>query len=317
VVITRNEERHIEDCLTALLHAITSFPQTHVVLVDSGSTDRTVDIARRFPIAIYRYAGPAYSAAAGRRVGFERTRSKYVLFVDGDCCIEPGWIERGIAELETFPNAAVVYGARREVFEDGTAAAAYAAPAAAEYGLGGNALYRSEALRASGGFNPYVIAGEEGELLGRMHAAGYSAIATKQLMFTHHTLAKSSVRGFASRFRRGLAHGSGQTLRVAISHGLFLHHARRLNRYLLTLAYLVSGGIAGLAWLTMREPALLGWWLACGLLAFLVLCLRRRSVRSAAYIASDWITVAMYLPVDFLRRTPPPESFAPVVEQLR
>jgi glycosyltransferase involved in cell wall biosynthesis len=317
VVIARNEERHIAACLEAVLHAIGNLPQTQVIVVDSGSTDRTVQIARAYPVQIYRYAGPKYSAAAGRRVGFERARAQYVLFVDGDCCMEPGWIEVGLERLEADLDAAVVYGRRREVFEDGTARAAHGAPAAEEYGLGGNALYRSDALRSAGGFNPYLIAGEEGELLGRLAAAGYRAIAIPRTMFTHHTLAKSSVRGFVSRLRRGLARGRGQTLRVAIGQGLFLYQARRLNRYLSMLAYLFAGMIAGAVALVLHRPAWLAAWVACGAMAFLVLWLRRRSLRSAAYIFADWIVVALHLPADFLRRPSRPERFSPTVEQLR
>ena len=92
VVIARNEERHIGECITALMAALHAFPYTRVILVDSYSTDRTVEIARTFPIEIYRYQGPPFSAAAGRKVGFAYAQARHVLFVDGDCYLNrAGW----------------------------------------------------------------------------------------------------------------------------------------------------------------------------------------------------------------------------------
>ena len=35
-------------------------------------------------------------------------------FVDGDCEIDPGWLDRGLRELEARPDVAVVCGRRRE-----------------------------------------------------------------------------------------------------------------------------------------------------------------------------------------------------------
>ena len=317
VVIARNEERHIGKCLEALMWALENYPSTPVFVVDSGSTDRTVEIASQYPVEIYRYSGPLYSAAAGRRIGFERTSSRYVLFLDGDCCIEPGWIEVALERLERDPAAAVIYGNRAEVFEGACASSAKTALAPDEYGLGGNALYRARALRGVGGFNPYLMAGEEGELLGRIIAAGYYPLSTPETMFIHYTLAKTSVKGFVERLRRGLARGLGQTLRISLSQGLFRYHARRLNRYLLTLAYLASGYISALATIVLGTSAPILVWVACGALGFICLWYRRRSVRSAAFIAADWVSIAVHLPVDFLRAPQRPEDFDPAVELLR
>lgn len=317
VVIARNESRHIGMCLDALMRSLDGYPTAPVVLVDSGSTDATVEIASQYSIDIYRYAGPPYTAAAGRRVGFERTTARYVLFVDGDCCIEPGWIELALERMQQDPRAGVIYGQRTEVFEEASQSAAAAAPPAREYGLGGNALYRAHAMREAGGFNPYLKAGEEAELLARIIACGYHPLATREVMFTHHTLAKSTVRGFTARLRRGLSRGTGQTLRLALAQGLFLYHARRLNRYLITCAYLVGGVLAALASATVRSAVPLAAWLFCGALAFALLSYRRQSVRSAAFIIADWISVAIHLPADFMRKPPHANGFDPDVEQLR
>ena len=46
IVTTFNEEANVADCLESVLWA------DEIVLVDSFSTDRTVELARRFPITV-------------------------------------------------------------------------------------------------------------------------------------------------------------------------------------------------------------------------------------------------------------------------
>ncbi len=317
VVITRNEERHIADSLGALMLSLRGFPGTRTIVVDSCSTDKTVKIASTFPVEIYRYQGPPFSAAAGRRVGFFYARARNVLFVDGDCCIEPGWLERGLAALESSPSVGVVYGSRREVFENALEADVLAAPNAQEYGLGGNGLYKSDVMELAGGFNPYLPAEEEAELLARIKAQGFEDLAIPDIMFAHHRPTESTLRGYFSRVRRGLARGLGQTLRLASSQGLFTYHARRINRYLFALGYLVIGVISVLASLIFCKPVILAAWGAAGIAAFSLLWLRRRSLRSTLYILADWVTVAFFLPADFLRTPKRPNDFQPIVERLR
>lgn len=315
VVISRNEERHIEACLRSVLDTLRDWPTTPVVLVDSNSTDDTVAIAQRFPITIYRYRAVVFTAAAGRRIGFERIRAKYVLFVDGDCCIEAPWLMRAIEAMESSPRAAVIYGARRDAFNEGPVRSREPAPD--DYGLGGNALYRAAVLREVDGFNPFIVAEEEGELLGRIQAAGYHAVRVPEVMLTHHTVPKDTVSGVLRRQRRGLGRGRGQVLRLAIEQGLFLYHAHRFNRYLLTLAYLAAGLASAVAGALLVQPWVPLLWLSLGVLAFAWLWFRRGSLRSASWIASDWLLVAAGIVGDFVRRPPRPERFDPLVERVR
>jgi glycosyltransferase involved in cell wall biosynthesis len=317
VVIARNEERHIANCLGALTIALRGFPDTRVIVVDSHSTDNTVKIARTFPVEIYRYQGPPFSAAAGRIVGFSYARSEYVLFIDGDCCIEPGWLEKGLSALEATPSAGVAYGQRREVFENTTEDAIRAAPKASEYGLGGNGLYKSEVMRLAGGFNPFLPADEEAELLARIKALGFRELAIPQLMFTHYTPPKTTIRGYVGRVHRGLARGLGQTLRSTLGKKLFLYHARRLNRYLFTLSYLIAGLASAIVSIVFKELTFLAAWVGLGLVAFGLLWLRRRNLRSTLYILADWFTIALFIPLDFLKKPKQSEDFQPKVERLQ
>lgn len=313
VVIARNEEENIAACLEAALAAVRELDCGEIVLVDSNSTDRTVEIAKNYPISILRYRAERPTAAAGRRIGFAHVRARYVLFLDGDCCVEPGFIEEALKTFAGRDDAAVVYGSRRDVTPGQDE---YAAPAI-HRSLGGNALYRADALSRVGSFHPFIVGEEEGELLGRLRAAGYRAVRTDRPMITHYTEAVQTVDGFLQRHRRGLRNGTGQVLRLALGQGLFWYHAKRLNRYLLTLSFMALGVVLAAGGLVAGTPVPLLLWIAAAAGAFVLLWIKRRSLRNASYIVADWVTVALSLGRGFMHAPPPAASFSPALERLK
>jgi glycosyltransferase involved in cell wall biosynthesis len=76
IVTTFNEEQNIEACLERL----GGFGE--IVVVDSFSTDRTLEIARRFPVVIY--VRPYESAAKQKNWALETVRHPWVLILDAD-----------------------------------------------------------------------------------------------------------------------------------------------------------------------------------------------------------------------------------------
>ena len=76
-----------------------------LVYVDSGSTDGSIGAAPALGAEVVELDGTApFTAARARNAGFGRLlersprRSRYVQFVDGDCEVADGWIERRRAE---------------------------------------------------------------------------------------------------------------------------------------------------------------------------------------------------------------------------
>ncbi len=52
VIRTLNEEKHLEELLTAIKNQVSSCFDIETVIVDSGSTDKTIDIATKIDIRI-------------------------------------------------------------------------------------------------------------------------------------------------------------------------------------------------------------------------------------------------------------------------
>ena|SRR5713226_363525 len=85
VLISKNQAWNISRLIESVLQATSSVPSKEIILVDSASTDETVERASRYPISILRLQpGQRLSPAIGRFVGYKQTQGEYVLFLDGD-----------------------------------------------------------------------------------------------------------------------------------------------------------------------------------------------------------------------------------------
>jgi glycosyltransferase involved in cell wall biosynthesis len=92
VIITKNEERNIEECLKSLSWA------DEIVVVDDESSDRTISLARKYTDRIY--FNRLENFASQRNFGLSKAKGDWVLFVDAD--------ERVSAHLATEIKAAVL-----------------------------------------------------------------------------------------------------------------------------------------------------------------------------------------------------------------
>jgi glycosyltransferase involved in cell wall biosynthesis len=94
VVTTFNEEKYIEKCLRSLRNQ--SYPCKEIIVVDSESTDRTVEIAKKYAdkVVVKRCSIPE-----GRNIGAKESRGNLLLFVDADVILAPNWIDAAIPHL--------------------------------------------------------------------------------------------------------------------------------------------------------------------------------------------------------------------------
>src|SRR5690606_10120401 len=119
VVIGRNEGARLLRCLASLGEVA-----GRLVYVDSASTDGSAAAALKLgaDVIILDMARP-FTAARARAEGFARLEAlapacEYVLFVDGDCEVESGWLEAAGRFLDGNVDFAVACGRRRERFPE-------------------------------------------------------------------------------------------------------------------------------------------------------------------------------------------------------
>lgn len=77
-MIVRDEQVFLPDCLSSLQGKV-----DEIVLVDTGSTDRTIDIAEQFGARIFHFDWIDDFAAARNR-GLNEVRTDWVLYIDAD-----------------------------------------------------------------------------------------------------------------------------------------------------------------------------------------------------------------------------------------
>lgn len=210
VVIGRNEGERLRSCLD-------SIGKVHpLVYVDSGSSDSSVSIADGCGASIVQLDGAIpFTAARARNEGLTRLLrdapdADFVQFIDGDCELVDGWLDGALAFLLKRHDVAVVCGRRRERHP---AASVYNRLCDLEWNTrigeagscGGDAMMRVAAIRAAGGFNGKLIAGEEPELCLRLRARGWR-IWRLDLEMTRHDAA---ITRFSQWWRRALRGGYG------------------------------------------------------------------------------------------------------------
>jgi glycosyltransferase involved in cell wall biosynthesis len=76
IIITLNEEKNIDRCL----ESVKSFDE--IVVVDSGSTDRTVDIARKYTGTIFHRRFDNFSSQ--KNFALSKCRNSWILSLDAD-----------------------------------------------------------------------------------------------------------------------------------------------------------------------------------------------------------------------------------------
>ncbi len=210
VVIGRNEGERLARCLQSVRS------MANRVYVDSGSTDGSVSLARAEGVEVVELAiPPNFTAARARNAGLAhllamRPDLEFVQMVDGDCEVQPGWIDAALAALRAESDLALVFGRRRERYPERSIYNAlcddeWNAPVGESPGCGGDALFRVEALRQVDFYNPTMIAGEDTELSMRLRKQGWrlSRIAAEM------TLHDAAIIRFGQWWRRTQRSGHG------------------------------------------------------------------------------------------------------------
>jgi glycosyltransferase involved in cell wall biosynthesis len=92
-LIVKNEERFLEGCLSSIQGLV-----DEIVIVDTGSTDATPEIARKFGARVFNFPWQSDFSAA-RNFGLEQLRGDWVLYIDADERLRPGHHEAARALL--------------------------------------------------------------------------------------------------------------------------------------------------------------------------------------------------------------------------
>ena len=120
VIIGRNEgDRLIRGIKSVQAQLPAHMP---IVYVDSGSTDYSLEAAEALGVkGIPLNMDLPFTMARGRNAGWQYLVEQYphldyIQFMDGDCELIEGWLNRAVAAISHNPQLAAVCGRRRERF---------------------------------------------------------------------------------------------------------------------------------------------------------------------------------------------------------
>jgi glycosyltransferase involved in cell wall biosynthesis len=186
-----NAEQYLPAAVESVLRQ--SFSDLELLIVDDGSSDRTLEIARQYAATDSRVrvleqanAGPG----PARNTGFRAATGRLFAFLDSDDEWDETFLSEQIAVLEARPDVDVVIGNAR--IRGGSRHGQPARPIrgegqpitlaeilANENALFIMAVFRRETVDAIGGFDPTLLTNEEYEMWIRAALAGHT--------FTRHT----------------------------------------------------------------------------------------------------------------------------------
>lgn len=83
IIITKNEEETIVDCLESAKWA------GELIIVDSGSTDKTLSIAKKYKCKVINYPSQKKEFSKWRNKGLAEAKGKWVFYLDADERVTP------------------------------------------------------------------------------------------------------------------------------------------------------------------------------------------------------------------------------------
>ena len=97
-MIVKNEEKTLARCLDSVHDLV-----DEIIIVDTGSSDRTTEIAAKFTSKIYNHSWTDDFAAA-RNVSFSKASMKYCMWLDADDILEQTEREKFLQLKQSLPS---------------------------------------------------------------------------------------------------------------------------------------------------------------------------------------------------------------------
>ena len=206
VCCSYNGAKFIGDCLDAL--AVQDYPDYEVIVIDDGSTDDTAAIASRYDVRLISQPNKGLSAA--RNEGMHQASGEITAYIDDDAYPDPDWL-RYIAWVYMSGGHDGAGGPNLPPPGDGLMADLVAlAPGGpnhvlisdtvAEHVPGCNSTYRTEALRAIGGYDVrFRTAGDDVDVGWRIQENGGTIGFSAGAMVWHHR--RGTAKGYLKQQR--------------------------------------------------------------------------------------------------------------------
>jgi len=109
-LLTFNGEKYLNEVLEAVFSQKTAFA-SEVVVIDSGSKDRTLEILASYPVRLHRIPNSEFNHGETRNLAARMARGQFVAYLTQDATpANDQWLQHLIDAFEIGPKVAAVYG---------------------------------------------------------------------------------------------------------------------------------------------------------------------------------------------------------------
>jgi len=254
IIPTFNSERFLEECLISVKRQ--TYEPLEILIVDDGSTDATVEIAKRYRCRVVM--NPKSGRAEAKNEGIRFSLGEYLFFVDSDMQLTRDLVEKCVNLTESALNIGGIVIPERSVgngfwvkvrdFERSFYAGSIVESAR---------FFPTQLVKEVGGYEENLTFFEESTLPYKIRKKGYDVFARVNSVIVHHEENFSLFTWLRKKFQYGKTvhlykHKYGDYSRVQASlwfrFGLFVKSWRRfLNRPALAFGVIVLKGLEFLA----------------------------------------------------------------------
>jgi glycosyltransferase involved in cell wall biosynthesis len=293
IIKALNEEDNIAKCIESCLREAEGY-ESEIILVDSLSTDRTVEIAKEYPITILQFLNRCdASCGSAPQLGYQYSTGAYIFLIDGDMELAEGFMAQAFSELDNSLDLAGISGVILDTQEKTSADtrrkqeyAKISKPVEVS-SLGGGGLYRRAAIETVGYFsNQSLKACEELELGVRLIANGYRLLRLPTPSVIHTGHSETELQSLIRLWHAGRIGAYSVFLKSSIGSSWFFLACKKcwflfIAPFSIFLTFVVS---------VICQNVLLGggafflFWIGC----LLYLTIKRGSLYTAIYSIISW-----------------------------
>jgi len=111
VIRAFNEEKHIGKLLSGI--QLQAYPSIEVILVDSGSSDKTLEIASKYPVKVVQIDSSEFTFGRSLNKGIAASSGEIIVIISAHCYpVYPDWLDK-LLEPFVDDQVAVSYGKQR------------------------------------------------------------------------------------------------------------------------------------------------------------------------------------------------------------
>jgi glycosyltransferase involved in cell wall biosynthesis len=203
IVPLHNDEAHLDEALRSILDQ--TRPPEQVIVVDDGSTDASVEVARRYLPQITLLAQANQGAAGARNTGIAAATGDVIAFLDADDLWTADSLQRRLDILEADPKVDAVYGLVEQFISPEVDAATreriHLPEGRTAARLNGAILVRRRVFDRIGVFDPALKVGEMIDWSARLQDSGAKVAVVEDLVM------RRRIHGANTMLNKGPGHG--------------------------------------------------------------------------------------------------------------